>query len=247
MVARDEIVTRFIAELTRVVGAVLETNASSRPAATPAEAGFAVSIAAAEGDYGTLLVFFAAGGTQALAKKLSTPAVEPAKGDPLGTLREICGQAATALADKSAGGVRLAVASVQPASAPADAAAQAFDIVMARHEEVLHVALSGDLEFPDGASERPARSRTLDVILDIDLPLVVRFGRTEMPLKALTALGPGSVIDLGRSPDEPVDVLISNQVVARGEVVIVAGNYGVRIQDVVSPSERARSLEVELP
>ena len=82
--------------------------------------------------------------------------------------------------------------------------------------------------------------------MDIDLPLVVRFGRTEMPLKTLTALGPGSVIDLGRSPDEPVDVLISNRVVARGEVVIVSGNYGVRVRDVVSPAERARSLEAEL-
>jgi flagellar motor switch protein FliN/FliY len=54
------------------------------------------------------------------------------------------------------------------------------------------------------------------------------------------------VIDLGRSPDEPVDVLISNRVVARGEVVIVSGNYGVRVRDVVSPAERARSLEAEL-
>ena len=59
-------------------------------------------------------------------------------------------------------------------------------------------------------------------------------------------LGPGSVIDLGRSPDEPVEILISNRVVARGEVLIMAGNYGVRLQEVVSPAERARSLEAEL-
>jgi flagellar motor switch protein FliN len=83
----------------------------------------------------------------------------------------------------------------------------------------------------------------LDVILDIDLPVVVRFGHTEMPIRALSRLGPGSVIDLGRSPDEPVEVLVSNRVVARGEVVIVGGNYGVRILDVTSQSERARSLE----
>src|SRR5262249_14599677 len=101
----------------------------------------------------------------------------------------------------------------------------------------------------DPATDRTAsegeRSKTLDVIMDIDLPLVVRFGRTELPLKTLTALGPGSVIDLGRSPDEPVEVLISNRVVARGEVVIVSGNYGVRVRDVVSATERARSLETE--
>jgi flagellar motor switch protein FliN/FliY len=83
----------------------------------------------------------------------------------------------------------------------------------------------------------------IDVILDIDLPVVVRFGHTELPIRALSRLGPGSVIDLGRSPDDPVEVLVSNRVVARGEVVIVGGNYGVRILDVASQSERARSLE----
>jgi flagellar motor switch protein FliN len=82
-----------------------------------------------------------------------------------------------------------------------------------------------------------------DVILDIDLPLTVRFGRTEMPLKSLSRMGPGSLIDLGRSPDDPVEILVSNRVVARGEVVIVSGNYGIRILDVVSPRDRARSLE----
>lgn len=88
----------------------------------------------------------------------------------------------------------------------------------------------------------PVGSR-IDVILDIDLPVVVRFGHTELPIRALTRLGPGSVIDLGRSPDDPVEVLVSNRVVAHGEVVIVGGNYGVRILDVASQSERARSME----
>ena len=83
----------------------------------------------------------------------------------------------------------------------------------------------------------------IDVILDIDLPVVVRFGHTELPLRALTRLGPGSVSTSGRSPDDPVEVLVSNRVVARGEVVIVGGNYGVRILDVVSQSERVRSME----
>jgi len=63
-----------------------------------------------------------------------------------------------------------------------------------------------------------------------------------MALQALTRLGPGSIIDLERSPDDPVDVLISGKVVARGEVVVVAGNYGVRITEVISPADRIRSL-----
>jgi flagellar motor switch protein FliN/FliY len=80
----------------------------------------------------------------------------------------------------------------------------------------------------------------------MDLPLLVRFGRTEMLLRTLSALGPGSVIDLGRSPDDPVELLVSNQVVARGEVVVVGGNYGVRITNVMSPGDRVRSMEGEI-
>jgi flagellar motor switch protein FliN/FliY len=89
----------------------------------------------------------------------------------------------------------------------------------------------------------PIDQSRINVILDIDLPVVVRFGRTDLPLRALTRLGPGSVIDLGRSPDEPVELMVSNRVVARGEVVIVGGNYGIRIIDVVSPSERMAWME----
>jgi flagellar motor switch protein FliN len=83
----------------------------------------------------------------------------------------------------------------------------------------------------------------IDVILDIDLPVIVRFGHTELPLRTLTRLGPGSVIDLGRSPDDPVEIMVSDRVIARGEVVVVGGNYGIRILDVVSTSERMRSME----
>lgn len=107
-------------------------------------------------------------------------------------------------------------------------------------EAVETLAAAGDELAPQS---EPSAVDRLSVILDIDLPLVVRFGCTEMPLKALTKLGPGSLIDLSRSPDDPVDVLVSNRVVARGEVVVVGGSYGIRILDVVSPRERLRGLE----
>jgi len=95
------------------------------------------------------------------------------------------------------------------------------------------------------AWQPPAPSgANLDVVLDIDLPLIVRFGRTLMTLKTLAALGPGSILDMGRSPDEPVEILVGEQVIARGEVVIVGGNYGVRITDLVSPSDRIKALEI---
>lgn len=82
----------------------------------------------------------------------------------------------------------------------------------------------------------------LDLILDIELPLWVRFGETAMTLQALTKLGPGTTLDLERSPDDPVDVMVNNTVIARGEVVVVAGNYGVRVTEVVSTTDRIRSM-----
>ncbi len=97
---------------------------------------------------------------------------------------------------------------------------------------------------PDSVTEAPplaaaaGATRNLDVILDLDLPLTVRFGQTQMALAALVQIGPGSVINLDRSPVDPVEVLVNGKVIARGEVVSVAGHYGVRITDIVSPSER---------
>ena len=88
----------------------------------------------------------------------------------------------------------------------------------------------------------PTPAGNLDLLLDIELPLSVRFGQTELSLLTLTRLGPGSVIDLHRSADEPVEVLVSGKVIARGEVVVVEGNYGVRVTEVVSTADRIRSL-----
>jgi flagellar motor switch protein FliN/FliY len=88
----------------------------------------------------------------------------------------------------------------------------------------------------------PTPAGNLDLLLDIELPLAVRFGQTELSLLTLTRLGPGSVIDLHRSADEPVEVLVSGKVIARGEVVVVEGNYGVRVTEVVSTADRIRTL-----
>ncbi len=84
--------------------------------------------------------------------------------------------------------------------------------------------------------------RNLDLLLDIELPLAVRFGQTELTLNTLTRLGPGSVIDLHRSADEPVEIFVGGKMIARGEVVVVEGNYGVRVTEVLSTADRIRSL-----
>jgi len=78
-------------------------------------------------------------------------------------------------------------------------------------------------------------------VLDFELPLVVRFGRSVMPLKGLAALGPGAMLDLGRSPDQPVELVMGDKVIALGEVVVVGGNYGVRITELTGTRAALRA------
>ncbi|HEX5215034.1 MAG TPA: FliM/FliN family flagellar motor switch protein [Vicinamibacterales bacterium] len=240
---RDHVINRFAAELTKAAGAAIQAHASSRPGAELKGSGVLVNITSREADYGTLLVFFSDATADALTR-LSTSAQDGEEVGATESVRRLCALAAAGL-DRRAPGCDLIVTSI----AAVDEAPEgtSLEIVLSGQEQPLQVVLGGTLEFPETPdSRKAARSRTLDVIMDINLPLVVRFGRTQLPLRTLTTLGPGSVIDLGRSPDEPVEILISNRVVARGEVLIMSGNYGVRIQEVVSPAERARSLEAEL-
>jgi flagellar motor switch protein FliN/FliY len=89
----------------------------------------------------------------------------------------------------------------------------------------------------------PLSDSRLEAVLEVDLPLVVRFGRAVMPLRSVAELSPGAVVDMGRTPDEPVELLVGERLVARGEVVIVGGNYGVRITELTS-GRRATDLEV---
>jgi flagellar motor switch protein FliN/FliY len=87
-----------------------------------------------------------------------------------------------------------------------------------------------------------AAARTMDVLLDVELPVSVSFGRTELAIKEVLKLTTGSIVELNRSLNEPVDVVVNNCVVARGEVVVIEGNYGVRIHQIVSRQDRLRSL-----
>lgn len=83
----------------------------------------------------------------------------------------------------------------------------------------------------------------LEAVLDVTLPLVARFGQTIMPMRTLAALGPGAMVDLDRSPDDPVELLVGGRVIAKGEVVIVGGNYGVRILEVVGAAKLRQQME----
>jgi flagellar motor switch protein FliN/FliY len=79
---------------------------------------------------------------------------------------------------------------------------------------------------------------TLGLLLDVELPVSVSFGRTQLRIRDILKLISGSIIELDRSISEPVDVIVNNCVVARGEVVVVEGYYGVRIHEVMSRRER---------
>jgi flagellar motor switch protein FliN/FliY len=86
------------------------------------------------------------------------------------------------------------------------------------------------------------QSPNLDFILDIPLEVSVELGRTKIPISDLLQLGQGSVIELAKLTGEPLEILVNQKLVARGEVVVVNDKFGVRLTDIISPAERVKTL-----
>jgi flagellar motor switch protein FliN/FliY len=84
--------------------------------------------------------------------------------------------------------------------------------------------------------------RKLDLLLDVPLDLSVELGRARMSIQDLLNMSPGSVIELDKIAGEPLDFMVNGRLVARGEAVVVNDKFGVRITDIVSPSERIARL-----
>jgi flagellar motor switch protein FliN/FliY len=82
----------------------------------------------------------------------------------------------------------------------------------------------------------------LDMILDIPVQMVVQLGRTKIAIKSLLQLAQGSVVELDGLAGEPMDVLVNGCLIAQGEVVVVNDKFGIRLTDVITPSERIRKL-----
>jgi flagellar motor switch protein FliN/FliY len=82
----------------------------------------------------------------------------------------------------------------------------------------------------------------MDLLLDVELPVSVSFGYSEMALKDVIKLGTGSVIELDKSVNDPVSIIVNHKPIAKGEVVMIDGNYGVRVLEVQSTADRIRSL-----
>jgi flagellar motor switch protein FliN/FliY len=183
---------------------------------------------------------------------LALPTTEISDEAALDTFKEMCGQAISSVGGREESrGVRLALDRAGRPDPPGLAPEQVFAFrlpedftahLLVRAEVSAPAADAAGLDHGEPGDSEAAATRNLDVLLDIELPLTVRFGRTELALQTLVRLGPGSVIDLHRSADEPVDVLVSGKVIARGEVVVVDGSYGVRVTEIVSAVERLRTM-----
>jgi len=87
------------------------------------------------------------------------------------------------------------------------------------------------------------KDRNLSLILDIPLRVTVELGRTKMPVSDLLNLTQGSVIELSKLAGEPMEVLVNDKLIARGEAVVVNEKFGVRLTDIISPAERVEQLK----
>lgn len=90
-----------------------------------------------------------------------------------------------------------------------------------------------------------AEPSNIELLMDVDLPVAIELGRTNMTINEILALGPGSVVELNKLAGEPVDLLVNSKVVARGEVVVVDENFGLRVTHLLTPEERLQTLAQE--
>jgi flagellar motor switch protein FliN len=91
-------------------------------------------------------------------------------------------------------------------------------------------------------SPTPALSPGLELLLDVELEASLRFGCREMPLGEILDLGPGDVVQLDRHVSDPVDLIVGDKIVATGEVVLINGNFGLKITEVAAPRKRLESI-----
>jgi flagellar motor switch protein FliN len=93
------------------------------------------------------------------------------------------------------------------------------------------------------ATTRPAAgpSQAAPLLMGVKLPIRVLLGRTELCLRDIAQLGNGAVVELDCSPDDPVEIIVNDRVIAHGEVVVVSGNYGVRITKIASQNQGAEA------
>ncbi|MBE0403384.1 flagellar motor switch protein FliN [Halomonas citrativorans] len=101
---------------------------------------------------------------------------------------------------------------------------------------------SDEIFRPLSPADESKQSRDLEMVMDIPVKLTVELGRTKLTIKQLLELAQGSVIELEGLAGEPMDILINGYLIAQGEVVVIEDKYGIRITEIITPSERIHKL-----
>lgn len=149
-------------------------------------------------------------------------------------------QAFSGLLDRE---VRVADGEERP-TPPAQLAWMQFDLLLSNGAITLFAGVEPELLKAISIDGAPRDiTKTFDLLFDVDLPVSVSFGRAQVALKDVLKLTTGSIIELNRAVGDPVEVIVNNCVIARGEVVTIEGNFGVRIHQVISRGERLRTLK----
>lgn len=126
---------------------------------------------------------------------------------------------------------------------PAESEVSADALGAAMNEQAAAVtAQPAAFEEFGGSSATPGETRDYEVILDIPVQMTVEMGRTKISIRNLLQLAHGSVVELDGLAGEPMDVLVNGTLIAQGEVVVVNDKFGIRLTDIITPSERIRKL-----
>ncbi|HYF79428.1 MAG TPA: flagellar motor switch protein FliN [Symbiobacteriaceae bacterium] len=154
----------------------------------------------------------------------------------------VWGPLVDAVRDRNSARARSAAAPA-PATAPSQASHAPQRSVAAAPVSAPQQTNFQTARFPEMAP-RPAReeTRNIDLLMDVSLQVTVELGRTRRQIRDVLSMGPGSVLELDKLAGEQVDVLVNGKLIAKGEVVVIDENYGVRITDIISPVERVQSF-----
>jgi flagellar motor switch protein FliN len=136
--------------------------------------------------------------------------------------------------------VRDEVRAPKPAATPP--AAQKASSPPAPHPAPSSAPFSAPPFAPPAAPPPPPLNPGIELLLDVELEVALRFGCKELPLGEILDLGPGDVVQLDRNVADPVDLIVGDKIVARGEVVLVNGNFGLRVTEVAAPRKRLESI-----
>ena len=229
-----------VAALAGAWGATMGGPATAAAGSPASGDGWTADVAISGGARGRLLIWFGRESAAACVKAVLAMPADPGDAEVTDMLREMVAQATATVAGTGAfPDVTFAAPQVTAAQAPADAAGRTLTV---EGKPACLCAVVAEL-LPAATLTPASDLRRLDTVLDVELPLTVRFGQVVMPLRTLADLGPGSVVDMGRSPDEPVELLVGGRIIARGEVVVVSGNYGVRITELTGAQPGIKELE----